>query len=336
MERDDVLTADRPGSGSPPLFTVFTPTYDRAHTLHRAFDSLRTQTFRDFEWVIVDDGSRDGTRALVEEWARQAPFPIRYLYQENSGKHVAFNAGVRTARGELFLPLDSDDGCVPRTLERFKWHWDQIPPELRDGFTGVTVLCVDQHGRLHGTPFPRDVLDSDSVEIRYRYRMKGGKWGFHRTDVLRRHPFPVEPGQRYVIDDLVWSSVAQEYKTRFVNEVLHVYWVSESEGATVTNTPISGRTASAHGTWHRIALNRDLKWFRHAPLAFVRHAANYSRFAFWVGAGIRSQWRDLRPLARCLWIAALPLGAGAFVRDKLRERRRARRSSRAQPRMAQP
>ena len=95
-------------------FTVFTPTCNRCATLPRVYASLAAQTFRDFEWLIVDDGSTDCTAALVDKWTAQADFPIRYLRQENRGKHIASNRAVREARGELFLVLDSDDACVPQ------------------------------------------------------------------------------------------------------------------------------------------------------------------------------------------------------------------------------
>src|SRR6476619_6982250 len=85
------------------LFTVFTPTYNRARTLDRVYTSLKNQTFRDFEWIIVDDGSSDETSNLVQAWQQEAGFPVRYVYQPNLGKHVAFNRGVAEARGELFL-----------------------------------------------------------------------------------------------------------------------------------------------------------------------------------------------------------------------------------------
>src|SRR5216684_1317229 len=110
------------------VFTVFTPTFNRSLTLSRVYESLRLQTFRDFEWLIVDDGSTDGTKGLVEKWQAESAFAIRYIYQENQGKPAAFNHGVQEARGELFLTLDSDDACVPQALERLKCHWDGISP----------------------------------------------------------------------------------------------------------------------------------------------------------------------------------------------------------------
>src|SRR5229473_1606416 len=90
------------------VFTVFTPTFNRSQTLSRVYEGLRLQTFRDFEWLIVDDGSTDGTKELVEKWQTESAFLIRYIYQENQGKPAAFNHGVQEARGELFVTLDPD------------------------------------------------------------------------------------------------------------------------------------------------------------------------------------------------------------------------------------
>lgn len=111
------------------VFTVFTPAFDRAHTLYRVYGSLSTQTFQDFEWLVVDNGATDITNELIKKWRRNAPFSIRYLRQKNIGKHAAFNRGVQEAQGELFLVLDSDDRCTPGALETFKYHWDCIPGE---------------------------------------------------------------------------------------------------------------------------------------------------------------------------------------------------------------
>lgn len=204
-------------------FTVFTPTYNRAHTLPRVYDSLHTQSYRDFEWLIVDDGSNDGTGKLVEKWIETNSFPIRYFYQTNQGKHVAFNRGVSEAEGDLFLPLDSDDICLLHTLERLHHHWESIPIQDRDKFSGVTCLCMDSCGKVIGSRFPADVIDSDPITIRTRYGVTGEKWGFIRTEVLRHFPFPVIPKERFVAEALVWNRIARKYKIRFVNEPLRIY-----------------------------------------------------------------------------------------------------------------
>src|SRR5215469_12275981 len=109
------------------LFTVFTPVYNRRDLIHRVYDSLRDQTLRDFEWVVVDDGSSDNVVELLERYAAEADFPILIHRKENEGKHTAWNIGLEMARGEYFVPLDHDDACIPTALERFRYWWLTIP-----------------------------------------------------------------------------------------------------------------------------------------------------------------------------------------------------------------
>ena len=196
-------------------FTVFTPTYNRASTLPRVYDSLKAQTFRDFEWLIVDDGSCDDTREVVAKWQAQADFRVRYIYQCNQGKPAAFNRGVQESAGELFLTLDTDDSCQPQALERLKYHWESIPSEQRNRFSAVTALCQDQYGRLSGTKFPRDVTDADPVEMYLTGKMRGEKWGFQRTDVLREFPFPALQEQKFVPESIVWIALEAQVQDTF-------------------------------------------------------------------------------------------------------------------------
>jgi glycosyltransferase involved in cell wall biosynthesis len=206
-------------------FTVFTPTFNRCYTLPAVYESLKAQTFTNFEWLIVDDGSIDDTQELVSGWIAESGVPIRYVYQENQGKHRAFNRGVKEARGALFLTLDSDDTCVPTALERFKYHWDSIPEEDREQFSAVTALCMNQRGDIVGNPFPHNILDSDPIEIRVKYKVTGEKWGFQRTDILSRFPFPEFPGELFIPESVVWNRIASRYKTRYINEPLRTYEV---------------------------------------------------------------------------------------------------------------
>jgi len=304
-------------------FTVFTPTYNRAATLARVYESLQRQTFTDFEWIIVDDGSTDETAELVQQWRSESSFPIRYIWQPNQGKHVAFNRGVELARGELFLPHDSDDESLAGALERLKHHWDQIPEASRDGFASVTGLCVDQDGHLVGDRFPSDVLDTTPCELIYRYKVRGEKWGFTRTDVLKEFPFPEDGQTRFIPESLVWDAVATRYRTRFVNEVLRVYWL-RGGGRSAETAPAFEPARHAHGLalWHLLTLNTHLEWFRYDPKSFVVSAIEYTRFASLDHQSPLLQVRRLTsPWARLLWWLTIPFGAAAFAFDVKRTER---------------
>ncbi len=251
-------------------FTVFTPTFNRAHTLPRVYRSLCAQIFRDFEWLIVDDGSTDNTATVVERWQAEARFPIRYVRQENSGKPAAFNLGVFQAHGELFLNLDSDDECVPEALDRLKFWWDAIPEQQKPHVCGVTALCKRPDGTPVGEGFPRDIMDCSTLDMNYRYGCRFEKWGFIRTDVLRLYPFPVIPGEKFIAESLVWNRVGLRYQTRFVNERLRVYHttVGSLNGA-------ARRNPKGASLYYRELASMPIpgRWRVGACLNFVRYLA---------------------------------------------------------------
>lgn len=291
-------------------FTVFTPTYNRAHTLHRVYESLLKQTFTDFEWLIVDDGSTDHTTELIASW--QAPFPIRYIYKENGGKHTAFNRGVQEAAGELFLTFDSDDSCTPEALQVFNDVWQGI--EDREKFAGVTALCMDESGEVVGDMFTHDVHDATYLEDKYVYKIKGEKWGFQRTDVLKQFPFPEPEGLKLVSEGYVWARISGEYLTRYVNKCLRVYHTET--GSYVHSAP--GKYATELAYSGKETLNYEIRYFWKAPLTFVRQSVHYVRFS------LHAQQRPFQglehALGRVLVSFCLPIGALVFMKDRLQHR----------------
>jgi glycosyltransferase involved in cell wall biosynthesis len=295
-------------SEAAPFFTVFTPTFDRARTLPRVYESLCRQTWRDFEWLVVDDGSRDGTEELVRGWMESSPFAVRYLRQSNLGKHVAFNRAVAAARGLLFVPLDSDDACVPEALERLRRYWLAVPVDRRDRFSGITVLCRDLDGRVLGSPFPVSPADMSPIEMLVRHRYEGDKWGFHRTEVLRDHPFPEIPGERFIAEGVVWNRVARRYLMRFVNDPLLIVDY-QAEGLSAGS--IRARVGAPRGAmlyYREFAQLGTGLWWQ------ARGVVNYVRFALHAG----DHWLSIirgsgAPLAAALML--LP-GMGLWLRDR--------------------
>lgn len=302
-----------------PLFTVFTATYERAHLLHRVHESLGAQTLRDFEWLIVDDGSDDGTAELVAGWAARSDFRIRYVWQPNQGKHVAFNRGVQEAAGELFLSLDSDDACVPTALERFRHHWEAIPEQERASFSAVSCLCSTKSGEIIGSRFRHDLLDSDPREIRYVHKAKGEKWGFHRTKVLREYPFPTGDWP-FVSESLVWDRIGRRYRTRYVNEALRIYHTDEGEPSLMIEARNAPRLSEMFLPVFREQLNEDLRYVVRAPVQFGRSAVNYVRHSLHQRVGPVGQLAGLRPAAWPLWAIGVPLGIALYLRDRHRFR----------------
>lgn len=304
-----------------PVFTVFTPTYNRAHTLPRVWKSLQQQTFRDFEWLIVDDGSSDNTAEVVAGFQAASEFPIVYLQQQHGHKKAASNLAVRNARGTLFLTLDSDDECLPNALERFYYYWNSIPELDREKFSAVTALCCYEDGSLVGDPFPvsqgQNYLDSDSIEIVHKYKLRGEKWGFQRTDVMRVHPFPDIEG--FVPEGVVWTQIALHYKTRFVNEVLRIYHQSP-DSLTQRSGP---RKESAKGTayWMDSVFQNEVQYFRYNPKWFVRCAINFTRFHLHAGDSPISRSLVFPRSTTALLMAACPLGRLAYFMDRRKEKK---------------
>lgn len=292
-----------------PALTVFTPTYNRADLLGKSFASLDDQTFQDFEWVIVDDGSQDRTAALVERWKDEATFPIRYAWQPNQGKHAAINRGVEMARGEHFIILDSDDWLLPSTLERMLESWESIPPTTRWKFVGVAGLYALSTGGIVGTEFPESVFDSNAIEIRTRFSVRGDKFGMNRTETLRQFPFPEDLG-RYVSMGLIWNRIAKHYNIRYVNEV---FALTEYQAGGLSERSRESRASSneASRLYYKELVQLSERYIPH--FYRVKACANYVRFSLHGGIPVRRQYAEIE--RRGCWLLGFAVGLMAYIVD---------------------
>ena len=209
--------------------TVFTPTYNRAYILGDLYHSLQRQICMDFEWLIVDDGSADDTKALVASWqGEKNPFPIRYVYQENGGKCRAINRGLKEADGRLFFTVDSDDYLTDDAIEKVI-RWDgELPKDGHFcGYVGNRGITPTQTpNRL----FPGGYLDGTALD---RYDQVDGERAFvFYTEIHRKYLYPEFPGEKFLTEAVTWDLMAHDgYKMRFYNDIIWI-WEYKDDGLT--------------------------------------------------------------------------------------------------------
>ena len=226
------------------MITILTPTFNRAHLLPRLFESLTHQIDFNFEWLVMDDGSTDGTSDLFAgKTFLSAPFPIRYYQQENGGKHRALNAGVKQAKGDFIFIADSDDWLLPQSVAIVGLHTSAIADD--NTFAGVAGLDVFDDERIVGTGLPQDIIDCNAMDIRYRYHVDGDLKEVFKTTVLQEFPFPEIQDERFCPEQLVWFRIAQKYKLRYFNTPIYV---AESQPNGITASIIRVRMLAPQAT----------------------------------------------------------------------------------------
>ena len=300
-----------------PFFTIFIPTYNRAALLPRALASIERQTFRDFEVLIVDDGSTDLTREIVAAWRERVDFPVKYIWQENAGKIAAYNRAIEHVEGFFMVLLDSDDELTPRALELYQRNWYAIPEAERDRYAGVEGLSIVMpSGEIAGQSFPQDGMTSTYPEMRFKYGISGDKRHALRTSVMREFPFPLYPGEKHNRESLIWCRMAKRYVFRYFNEVVQQIHYQDDGLSAITSRR---RRQSPKG--FSLAFLEMINDHAQScsPKQLRRDAANYVRYALHAGTSLRDQYRAVND--KRLWWRALPSGLMHWMVDRLKGHR---------------
>lgn len=279
-----------------PFITILTPTYNRASLLPRLFDSLLRQTNKDFEWIVVDDGSTDDTREVVANLKEKCggAFPMGYVYKANGGKHMAINIGAERASGELLFIADSDDLLTDDALETVANSWHDISDDK--SFAGIAGLDIAMDTReVIGSGLPQGHIDCNAIDIRYRHHVTGDMKEVFRTEVLREFPFPEFAGERFCPEQLVWFRMARRYRLRYINKPIYIADY-QPDGITAGITRARMRNPSASMLTYAELTECPVPF-----LVKVKAAINFWRFwhcrtATSVVPRVALRWHWLRPL----------------------------------------
>lgn len=202
--------------------TVFTPTFNRAYCLERAYRSLCKQSHKKFEWLIIDDGSSDNTESLVKEWIEEAIVPIRYIYQDNQGMHGAHNTAFRHIESELCICLDSDDILTEDCLEVVISYWNKHP-EVHNKVAGIMGLDGYMDGSLLGSSFPDNMTTAVDSWLREVAKMQGDKKLVYRTSVAKEVPeYPVFEDEKYGSMGFKSLHINQKYPWLLLPKIIYL------------------------------------------------------------------------------------------------------------------
>ena len=201
------------------LITVFTPAFNRAHTLYRTYQSLLDQNCYNFKWLIIDDGSTDGTKDLVKQWMKsQAPFEIEYHYKKNGGMHTAHNLAYQLIDTELNVCIDSDDSMPPDAIKKITEFWES---HKSDNVAGIVALDSDMEGRIIGNELPAQLGMATTDQLYDKYGVTGDKKFIYRTKIINSvPPYPEFEGEKLVPLGYKYSLVADHYPMLLMNSVV--------------------------------------------------------------------------------------------------------------------
>ena len=186
------------------MITIFTPTFNRAYALPKLYKSLCSQTSNQFEWIVVDDGSTDNTKELVDSWVEDGKISIRYIYQKNAGKPAAHNRGVMEAKGELFVCVDSDDFLVPEAVQTIEKCLDQIQSENMVG-----ILAY----RMHSDNTPITIIKDKSItastlsDAYKKHGLSGDTMLVFKTKIVKKFKFPIIEGEKFIPEGYLYNKI---------------------------------------------------------------------------------------------------------------------------------
>lgn len=199
--------------------TIFTPTYNRAYILGKLYESLINQTCKDFIWFIVDDGSKDDTKTLVNDWIKENKIEIKYIFQQNGGKMRAHNTGVKNCETELFLCVDSDDYIIENAVEKILNHSQELLK--KEDLSAIVAYRGKNEKEVIDNEFPKNIKESALNDL-YRKGFRGDTSLIFKTEVLKNYLFPEIEGEKFITENYIYSQIDENYKMLLLPEIIIV------------------------------------------------------------------------------------------------------------------
>jgi len=204
--------------------SFITAAYNRKYLLSNLFESLCSLKgdYFEKEWVLVDDGSDDGTNELIDDLKKSSPFTIKYLYKENSGKQSSLNIAFKLIESDISCVIDSDDIIDDSCLLELKADIEKINFMNDKRLSTIIYHSKDTDGNLIGSPFPTNYHVGKPYTFYNQHLIKGDKFDFFKTAVLKKYEFPIFDSEKFIAESVLWNDIHQSYDAVFINKSLQI------------------------------------------------------------------------------------------------------------------
>lgn len=236
-----------------PLVTITTSNYNRREVLLRCMRSVEAQTFRDIEYIVVDNGSTVSFDDIMEQFMEEATIPMMFIKRScGTGRHTGRNSATEQARGKYISMIDSDDEYLPHAIETLVKAWKSIPADKHDEYREVVGLSQDEHGKQVGAKFPygiNDVSIKEAFKIVQRPELRFEHANMSRTILLKENPFINPEGVTDSPESVIWWRLAKRYRTYFINDILKTYYVESDDSISTANRRGITKNACISALW---------------------------------------------------------------------------------------
>ena len=200
--------------------SILTATYNRANFLPKLYESIKENLKYNItpEWIIVDDGSIDDTKNIVQSFIDENKLIIKYLYQKNSGKMAAINEAVKMATGDLMVDCDSDDYLVNNSFEIIENNAEKILNNEK--FYGLVFLKREENGKISGKEFKQKEYITTMFDLYFKEDIGGEKILVYNSKIRKMYSHQLEHNEKFITEARMYHKMDEKYKLIAINEVI--------------------------------------------------------------------------------------------------------------------
>ena len=201
--------------------SILTATYNREKYLYKLYKSIiqniKTSNI-EAEWIVIDDGSTDNTKTIIEKWRdlNNPKITIKYIYQKNLGKMAAINKGTERITGELTVDCDSDDYF---TNNAFQIIEEYAPKLLKNKeLYALCFLKENLEGKTSGKKFPRSNMLSTMFDLYFKQEIEGEKILVFNTQIRKKFKHELEKNEKFITEARMYHKMDEFYSILCIND----------------------------------------------------------------------------------------------------------------------